>query len=44
VTSYEKDDKSKIDRLENLHNTYFEIFDSQSQSLEKLWGDKMKNV
>ena len=44
VNNFERDDNSKLDRLTNLHRTYYEIIESQSESLDKLWGDKMKNM
>lgn len=44
VTLLEKEDKQKLDRLENLQNTHEGIIESQNMTLDKLWGDRMNGL
>lgn len=44
IKGFEKDNKSRLDRLETLHTNYYDIIESQSQSLDKQWGDNIKGI
>ncbi len=44
TTTLQKEDTGRVLRVENYEQTFCHVIDSQNQSLDQLWGEKIKGI
>ena len=44
TTTLQREDQGRIVRVENFEQTFSNVIDSQNQSLDQLWGEKIKGI